>query len=84
MPMSTPSAAKTKSGFYHALFRELNDVLLLTRPRLSVTLALDGPAPLAKLLTQRCGGGIPFHRHSRFSSSDFSPIHLDTCSMCQF
>ena len=35
------------------LYSELDKILLRCQPRKSVLLAMDGPAPLAKLLTQR-------------------------------
>eukprot|EP00878_Enallax_costatus_P009861 GHUV01010298.1.p1 GENE.GHUV01010298.1~~GHUV01010298.1.p1 ORF type:complete len:210 (+),score=59.01 GHUV01010298.1:183-812(+) len=39
---------------YHALLHKRLDMILrLTNPRKSVMLAIDGPAPLAKLITQR-------------------------------
>ena len=49
-------AARTVAGFHRLLHRELDEVLAATLPQRSVMLALDGPAPLAKLLLQRCGG----------------------------
>ena len=48
-------AARNVSRFHIALYRQLDEVLSRTHPRKSVVFALDGPAPLAKLLTQRCG-----------------------------
>ena len=42
------------AGFHRLLHRELDEVLAATLPQRSVMLALDGPAPLAKLLLQRC------------------------------
>ena len=47
-------AARNVSRFHIALYRQLDEVLNRTHPRKSVVFALDGPAPLAKLLTQRC------------------------------
>jgi 5'-3' exonuclease len=39
---------------YHALLhKRLDAIMRLTNPRKSVMLAIDGPAPLAKLITQR-------------------------------
>ncbi|KAL3147174.1 hypothetical protein ABBQ32_002680 [Trebouxia sp. C0010 RCD-2024] len=39
--------------FHKILFQRLDSILVLASPRKSVMFALDGPAPLAKLLTQR-------------------------------
>lgn len=47
------TAAKSVSRFHLLLYRQLDEVLNRTQPRKSVVFALDGPAPLAKLLTQR-------------------------------
>ena len=47
-------AANSPGKFHGLLFRELDRILARTQPRKSVVFALDGPAPLAKLLTQRC------------------------------
>ena len=47
-------ASRTVAGFHRLGHRELDEVLAATLPRRSVMLALDGPAPLAKLLLQRC------------------------------
>ena len=47
-------AANSLGKFHVLLFRELDRILARTQPRKSVVFALDGPAPLAKLLTQRC------------------------------
>ncbi|KAL4857574.1 5'-3' exoribonuclease 2 [Chlorella vulgaris] len=43
----------TKQDFHQALHRRLDDILAKAKPRQRVVLALDGPAPLAKLLEQR-------------------------------
>ena len=48
-----PPAARTKQFFHTLLHRRLDEILAATRPRQRVVLALDGPAPLAKLLEQR-------------------------------
>jgi 5'-3' exoribonuclease 1 len=39
--------------FHATLYKRLDEILRVAGPRKSVMLALDGPAPLAKLLTQR-------------------------------
>jgi 5'-3' exonuclease len=39
--------------FHTLLHQRLDAILQLTNPRKSVMLAIDGPAPLAKLMTQR-------------------------------
>ena len=49
------SAVRTLNRFHVSLYTHLDEVLRRTQPRKSVVFALDGPAPLAKLLTQRCG-----------------------------
>ncbi len=54
--MFATCAARTVAGFHRLLHRELDEVLAATLPQRSVMLALDGPAPLAKLLLQRCVG----------------------------
>eukprot|EP00873_Tetraselmis_striata_P021257 jgi/Tetstr1/441521/TSEL_029751.t1 len=45
--------SKTMDDFSGALFVRLNFILQVCKPTKSVVLAMDGPAPLAKLLTQR-------------------------------
>lgn len=45
--------APTYERYHTLLHRRLDAILQLTKPRKSVMLAIDGPAPLAKLLTQR-------------------------------
>lgn len=45
--------ARTKQYFHYTLHRRLDDILAAAAPRKRVVLALDGPAPLAKLLEQR-------------------------------
>ena len=47
------AAARTKQYFHFTLHRRLDDILAAASPRKRVVLALDGPAPLAKLLEQR-------------------------------
>jgi XRN 5'-3' exonuclease N-terminus len=49
------TAVRTEEAYFHKLFRSLDHALSLARPQKSVLLALDGPAPLAKLLLQRWG-----------------------------
>ena len=46
-------AAEDQDDFHHLLHARLDAVLRLCEPRKTVTFALDGPAPLAKLITQR-------------------------------
>jgi hypothetical protein len=53
--MVCASAVRTVNRFHVSLYTHLDEVLRRTQPRKSVVFALDGPAPLAKLLTQRCG-----------------------------
>lgn len=47
------AAGKSWEKFHKRLHSRLNAILDMTKPRKSVMLAVDGPAPLAKLLTQR-------------------------------
>lgn len=60
------TAVRTVSRFHVSLYTHLDEVLRRTQPRKSVVFALDGPAPLAKLLTQRCdpkaASALPFCR----------------------
>lgn len=44
----------TKAYFHKLLHKRLDEILAATHPTKRVVLALDGPAPLAKLLEQRC------------------------------
>lgn len=46
-------AANNMDHFHSLMYKKLDDILAATCPRKSVQFALDGPAPLAKLLTQR-------------------------------
>ena len=48
-------AANDVDHFHLLLYNRLDEVLGLCEPQKSVVFALDGPAPLAKLITQRCG-----------------------------
>jgi len=45
--------AANKDEFILNLFKQLDRTLAYVKPRCSVTLAVDGPAPVAKMLTQR-------------------------------
>ncbi|GMH35381.1 hypothetical protein BSKO_03249 [Bryopsis sp. KO-2023] len=45
--------ARSMDHFHAMMFAKLDGILMITKPTKSVLLALDGPAPLAKLLTQR-------------------------------
>jgi 5'-3' exonuclease len=47
------AAADNVDHFHVLLYQRLDEVLGLCEPQKSVVFALDGPAPLAKLLTQR-------------------------------
>jgi 5'-3' exonuclease len=64
-------AAETDDDFHVMLHARLDKVLKLIDPQKTVVFALDGPAPLAKLLTQRCcplsrhSGNIPLSTHQR-------------------
>lgn len=46
-------AARNLPHFHKILFARLDSIMALATPQKSVMFALDGPAPLAKLLTQR-------------------------------
>ena len=52
-------AAYNLPHFHKVLFARLDSIMALASPRKSVMFALDGPAPLAKLLTQRCSSPHP-------------------------
>ena len=58
---------KTESAFYKKLFGLLTGIIRRTRPRHSITFALDGPAPMAKTITQR-------RRRVRLSSGEREPV----------
>ncbi|CAL5224335.1 g7007 [Coccomyxa viridis] len=45
--------AKDQDSFHYLLHKRLDAVLRLCEPQKTVTFALDGPAPVAKLITQR-------------------------------
>lgn len=45
--------ARNMHHFHVLLYSKLDDMINRVQPRKSVFLAMDGPAPLAKLLTQR-------------------------------
>ena len=51
--ISCMPAAKDQDNFHYLLHRRLDAVLRLCEPQKTVTFALDGPAPVAKLITQR-------------------------------
>lgn len=46
-------AARKRSYFHYLLHKRLDAILAVCKPRKRVVIALDGPAPLAKLLEQR-------------------------------
>jgi hypothetical protein len=68
------TAARTKQYFHVLLHSRLDDILAATQPQQRVVLALDGPAPLAKLLEQRCVPAGAMHRNAmhacRFGCSE--------------
>jgi hypothetical protein len=45
--------ARNLDAYHEVLYKRLDKLLNTTQPRKSVMLAIDGPAPLAKLMTQR-------------------------------
>lgn len=45
--------ARSLDSYHEILYKRLDKLLNVTHPRKSVMLAIDGPAPLAKLMTQR-------------------------------
>ena len=61
---------KTEEAFFKKLFALLDRTMRLTRPQYTVTLALDGPAPIAKTITQR-------RRRIRLSSGEKVPLSED-------
>ena len=67
-PTSPP--ASTPGRFAKHVFARLDALLSATRPRSVAVLALDGPAPLAKLLTQRQRRRRAGRREARKESDD--------------
>ena len=51
--MFCPPAATNRENLHKLLYKRLDELLRLAKARKTVMFALDGPAPLAKLLTQR-------------------------------
>jgi 5'-3' exonuclease len=45
--------ARNLDHYHEVLYKRMDRLLNVTQPRKSVMLAIDGPAPLAKLMTQR-------------------------------
>ena len=45
--------ATNRDNLHKLLYKRLDELLRLAKARKTVMFALDGPAPLAKLLTQR-------------------------------
>lgn len=45
--------ATNRENLHKLLYKRLDELLRLAKARKTVMFALDGPAPLAKLLTQR-------------------------------
>ena len=45
--------ASSHEHLFRLIFKRINDITRKTRPRRSVTIAADGPGPMAKVLTQR-------------------------------
>lgn len=87
-PHPTAYTANNNKRFHGALHKKLDEVFQLATPRKTVVLALDGPAPLAKLLTQRCvrvgdGGWWTTGGEGR-DEQVASALHTSTCnsSMC--
>ena len=66
----TMRAASSSDMFAKLVFQRLDEALTVTPPRKSLFLALDGPAPLAKLLTQRV------RRHKEYSVVESSGVDL--------
>ena len=61
---------KNEDAFFKKLFALLDLTMRRTRPQYTVTLALDGPAPIAKTITQR-------RRRIRLSSGEKVPLSED-------
>lgn len=49
------TTARTRAYFHFLLHKRLDAILATCKPRKRVVIAMDGPAPLAKLLEQRWG-----------------------------
>lgn len=52
-PARSLLSARNLDAYHEVLYKRLDKLLNTTQPRKSVMLAIDGPAPLAKLMTQR-------------------------------
>ena len=66
--------SRSERTFFKKLFALLDNRLAKTSPRHSVTLALDGPAPMAKTITQR-------RRRIRLSAGAATPLSDDMCKL---
>ena len=66
--------SQSERTFFKKLFALLDNRLAKTAPRHSVTLALDGPAPMAKTITQR-------RRRIRLSAGAATPLSDDMCKL---
>jgi len=66
--------SRSERTFFKKLFALLDNRLAKTAPRHSVTLALDGPAPMAKTITQR-------RRRIRLSAGAATPLSDDMCKL---
>ncbi len=84
LPLAHPLyTARTKSYFHQLLHQRLDAILKTVKPQQKVVFALDGPAPLAKLLEQRFVGLVlidpPFLGDTLLQSPSLYP-HLQTTS----
>lgn len=66
--------SNSESSFFKKLFTLLDNRLNKTNPRHGVTLALDGPAPMAKTITQR-------KRRIRLSAGAATPLSEEASKM---
>ena len=66
--------SNSESSFFKKLFTLLDNRLNKTNPRHGVTLALDGPAPMAKTITQR-------RRRIRLSAGAATPLSDEASKM---
>lgn len=77
LPVYARYAGKTMDDFSGALFVRLNFILQVCKPTKSVVLAMDGPAPLAKLLTQRSRRKVSDLQRSCVASGCMLGIGID-------
>jgi len=86
VPGAAASTARSPDSYHETLYKRLDKLLNVTQPRKSVMLAIDGPAPLAKLMTQRerrkvraLTGGGGGGRASILGGGAFCVVWVEVC-----